>query len=167
MLSWRVVVLLLCSTVKRHNPAHQFRCCVFGAPPPQQQQQERFHSHHKQAQNSIVKMSGSNARSLFSNGQDEELVQGHHENNNNTLPATAIAVVVARTPGSQQQVRFGVAAQIPRKRSSWKDPIQHTLRYWSFLDDRRSFSHLDALLTRVAPLSVLHLGCTEKMEVRE
>ena len=60
-----------------------------------------------------------------------------------------------------------MAAQIPRKRSSWKDPIQHTLRYWSFLDDRRSFSHLDALLTRVAPLSVLHLGCTEKMEVRK
>lgn len=60
-----------------------------------------------------------------------------------------------------------MAAQIPRKRSSWQDPIQHTLRYWSFLDDRRSFSHLDALLTRVAPLSVLHLGCTEKMEVRE
>ena len=167
MLSWRVVVLLLCSTVKPHNPAHTFRCCVFGASPPQQQQQERFGSHLKQAQNSVVKMSGSNARSLFSNGQDEELVQGHHENNNNTLPATAIAVVVARTPGSQQQVRFGVAAQIPRKRSSWKDPIQHTLRYWSFLDDRRSFSHLDALLTRVAPLSVLHLGCTEKMEVRE
>jgi hypothetical protein len=45
------------------------------------------------------------------------------------------------------------------------DRIQHCIQFWSFYEDKRNFSHLDALLTRLAPLSVVHLACTERAEV--
>ena len=82
-----------------------------------------------------------------------------------SLPATAIAVVIQRSSKNPQQIQVAVSAQIPRKRTSADDPICHKLQYWSFWDDKRNVSLLDALLTRLAPLSVIHLACTERSEV--
>jgi hypothetical protein len=83
-----------------------------------------------------------------------------------SLPATAIAVVLQRSPKNPQQLQFAVSAQIPRKRTSAEDTVQYTLQHWLFWDDKRNFSHFDSLLTRLAPLSVVHLGCTERAQVR-
>ncbi len=82
-----------------------------------------------------------------------------------SLPATAIAVVVQRSTKNPQQLHIAVSAQIPRKRTSSDDPICYSLQHWLFWDDKRNVSLLDALLTRLAPLSVVHLACTERAEV--
>ena len=82
-----------------------------------------------------------------------------------SLPATAIAIVVQRSTKNPQQVQIAVSAQIPRKRTHAEDSICHKLQHWLFWDDKRNFSHLDSLLTRLAPLSVVHLSCTERAEV--
>jgi len=78
--------------------------------------------------------------------------------------ATAIAVVVKRSQKDTQKVQFGLSAQIPRKRTHADDRVQHTLQHWLFWDDARNFSHLDTLLTRLAPLSIVHLASTERTE---
>jgi len=82
----------------------------------------------------------------------------------NSLPATAIAVVVKRSQKDTQKLQFGLSAQIPRKRTHADDRIQYTLQHWLFWDDARNFSHFDSLLTRLAPLSIVHLACTERAE---
>ena len=82
-----------------------------------------------------------------------------------SLPATAIAVVVQRSTKNPQQLQIAVSAQIPRKRTSTDDRICYNLQYWLFWDDKRNVSLLDALLTRLAPLSAVHLACTERAEV--
>jgi hypothetical protein len=82
-----------------------------------------------------------------------------------SLPATAISVVVQRSTANPQQLQIAVSAQIPRKRTSADDSICYKLQYWLFWDDKRNFSHLDSLLTRLAPLNVVHLACTERAEV--
>jgi len=53
-----------------------------------------------------------------------------------------------------------VWANTPRLRQSLDDPWRNTLTYYSFLDDKR-FTHLDSLLTQLAPLHLLHVVCTE------
>ncbi len=63
-------------------------------------------------------------------------------------------------------IRLAVAARIPRKRSDCTDPVKYTLQYFSFLDDRRRFTNFDALLTRLSPVGVVHVSCTESTEVR-
>lgn len=83
--------------------------------------------------------------------------------NDSTIPATAIAIVVAR--GKHATLEISVAAQIPLKRQHVKDIIQFEIQHFEFMDDKRSLSHLDALISRMAPLSCIHLGCTEKAEV--
>lgn len=60
---------------------------------------------------------------------------------------------------------MAVSALIPRKRTHAKDPISSTLEHYLFWDDKRSCTHLDSLLTRLAPLSVVHLASTERAEV--
>jgi hypothetical protein len=82
-----------------------------------------------------------------------------------SVPATAIAVVVQRSTKNPQQLQIAVSGQIPRKRMSADDSICYKLQYWLFWDDKRNFSHLDALLTRLAPLNAVHLACTERAEV--
>lgn len=79
------------------------------------------------------------------------------------LPATAIAVVVSR--GKHTSLEISVAAQIPVKRKHVNDTVQFVLEHYEFMEDRRYLSHLDALLGRLAPLSCIHLGCTETAEV--
>ena len=85
--------------------------------------------------------------------------------NESTLPATAIAIVVAR--GKHAALEISVAAQIPLKRLHVNDIIQFEIQHFEFMDDKRSLSHLDALLSRMAPFSCVHLGCTEKVEVSQ
>jgi len=79
--------------------------------------------------------------------------------------ATAVSIVVDSASNKQQQLRVGVSALVPRKRTHAKDPIQSTLKHYLFWDDKRHCTHLDSLLTRLAPLSVVHLASTEKAEV--
>jgi len=65
---------------------------------------------------------------------------------------------------SSGSIKIAVTARIPRKRLYHQDPIEFTLKYFSFLDDRRRFTNLDALLTRLSPAGVVHLSCTESAE---
>ena len=50
-----------------------------------------------------------------------------------------------------------------RTRQSVDDPWKQTLQYYEFLDDSR-WTHLDALLTRLAPVSNLHVGSSENLK---
>ena len=55
-----------------------------------------------------------------------------------------------------------VWANRPRYRQSLEDRWRNTLTYYTFYDDKR-FTHLDSLLTQLAPLMVLHIACTENV----
>mmetsp|Transcript_7713 Transcript_7713/g.11036 ORF Transcript_7713/g.11036 Transcript_7713/m.11036 type:complete len:922 (-) Transcript_7713:55-2820(-) len=88
-----------------------------------------------------------------------------------SLPATtAVAILLARSAGGKTAsadagtARIAVSARIPRKRTHNQDPIQSTLKHWVFLDDKRLFTNVDALLTRLAPIRVVHVACTESAE---
>jgi hypothetical protein len=86
----------------------------------------------------------------------------HHDVSSSS---TAVAIVVDTTSSTcpqQRQLRMAVAALIPRKRTHAKDPISMELQHYLFWDDKRVCTHLDSLLTRLAPLSVVHLGSTER-----
>jgi hypothetical protein len=79
--------------------------------------------------------------------------------------STAVAIVVDTTSSTctqQRQLRMAVAALVPRKRTHAKDPISMELQHYLFWDDKRVCTHLDSLLTRLAPLSVVHLASTER-----
>ena len=39
--------------------------------------------------------------------------------------------------------------------------MRYKLTYFTFLDDRRSFANVDALLTRLAPVGTIYVACTE------
>ena len=54
----------------------------------------------------------------------------------------------------------------PVKRKGHSDKVSHKLEYFSFLDDRRSFANVDALLTRFAPVSTVYVACTENLDDR-
>jgi len=88
-----------------------------------------------------------------------------------TQPPVLISVLLSRrtsqisSNSSSGSIRIAVTARIPRKRLRNDDPIKFTLKYFSFLDDRRRFTNLDALLTRLTPAGVVHLSCTESAEV--
>jgi len=41
------------------------------------------------------------------------------------------------------------------------DKTRYKLEYFTFLDDRRSFANVDALLTRLAPVGTVYVACTE------
>ena len=78
---------------------------------------------------------------------------------------TAVSIVVDSSSSKQQQLRVSISALVPRKRTHAKDPIQWTLQHYLFWDDKRFNRELDSLLTRLAPLSVVHLASTERAEV--
>ena len=54
-----------------------------------------------------------------------------------------------------------MVARSANKRSEISDNVVHKLEYFSFLDDRRSFANVDALLTRLAPVGSVYVACTE------
>jgi hypothetical protein len=87
------------------------------------------------------------------------------QNDHHDVSSTAVAIVVDTTSSTctqQRQLRMAVAALVPRKRTHAKDPISMELQHYLFWDDKRVCTHLDSLLTRLAPLSVVHLGSTER-----
>jgi hypothetical protein len=84
----------------------------------------------------------------------------HHDVSSSS---TAVAIVVDTSSTThQQQLRMAVAALLPRKRTHAKDPISMELQHYLFWDDKRVCTHLDSLLTRLAPLSVVHLASNER-----
>ena len=95
---------------------------------------------------------------------------------NSATEPTLISMIVSRKAESyskgssswnnNQSCRLAVTARVPRKRMDASDKVKYTLQYFSFLDDRRRFTNLDALLTRLAPVGVVHLSCSESAEVR-
>ena len=52
-------------------------------------------------------------------------------------------------------------ARLPHKRYNIDDTTRYKLEYFTFLDDRRSFANVDALLTRLAPVGTVYVACTE------
>jgi len=82
-----------------------------------------------------------------------------------------LAVIISRRTSTLSSnvssgcVQIAVAARIPRKRLTYEDSVKYTLKYFSFLDDRRRFNNLDALLTSLSPIGVVHLSCTESAEL--
>lgn len=82
-----------------------------------------------------------------------------------TNDLTAVSIVVDSSSNKQQQLQVAVTAMVPRRRTHATDPLQWTLQHYLFWDDKRYCTHLDSLLTRLAPLSVVHLASTERAEV--
>ncbi len=60
--------------------------------------------------------------------------------------------------------KLTLIARTPHKRSGLEDNTRYNLQYFTFLDDRRSFANVDALLTRLAPVGTVYVGCTESPE---
>lgn len=87
----------------------------------------------------------------------------------NVTQPVMLSVILSRktltNSNANSSVRLAVVARIPRKRLDCTDHIKYTLKYFSFLDDRRRFTNLDALLTRLSPISVVHLSATESAQV--
>jgi hypothetical protein len=90
---------------------------------------------------------------------------------NSTQPVLLSVILSRKTLTHSNQanssVRLAVVARIPRKRLDCTDSVKYTLQYFSFLDDRRRFTNLDALLTRLSPVSVVHLSSIESAEVSD
>lgn len=74
-----------------------------------------------------------------------------------STPKTSASVLLAKDN------EIVVWANRPRNRQGVEDKWQNTLMYYSFFDDKR-FTHLDSLLTQLAPMSVIHVACTEKCD---
>lgn len=60
--------------------------------------------------------------------------------------------------------KLAVVVHKPIKRSGHGDKVSHQVEYFTFLDDRRSFANIDALLTRFAPVSTVYVACTESLD---
>ena len=57
--------------------------------------------------------------------------------------------------------KLSIVARLPHKRCNIDDTTRYKLEYFTFLDDRRSFANVDALLTRLAPVGTVYVACTE------
>ena len=87
--------------------------------------------------------------------------------------AAVVAVLVSRHPSSASSgpssssapVRLAVAVRSARPRSGAGDRVVHRLEHYDFLDDRRRFTNLDSLLTRLGRVKAVHVACTEGSEV--
>lgn len=92
-------------------------------------------------------------------------------------PAAIVAVLLSRSTDSSTAsgkskasttapVKLAVAVRLPRKRvDGHEDKVCYTLQHYVFLDDRRRFTNLDALLTRVGKVDCVHVACTESADV--
>lgn len=92
-------------------------------------------------------------------------------------PAATVAVLLSRSTDSSTAsgkskssttapVKLAVAVRLPRKRvDGHTDKVCYTLQHYVFLDDRRRFTNLDALLTRVGKVDCVHVACTESADV--
>jgi hypothetical protein len=99
----------------------------------------------------------------------------YYENNETNSNSTQqqpvlLSVILSRktlthSHQANASVRLAVVARVPRKRSDVDDPVQYSFQYFTFLDDRRRFTNLDALLTRFSPVGVVHLSSIESGEI--
>ena len=93
-------------------------------------------------------------------------------------PAATVAVLLSRSTDSSTAasgkarssttapVQLAVAVRLPRKRvDGHGDRVCFTLEHYVFLDDRRRFTNLDALLTRLGNVDCVHVACTESADV--
>lgn len=92
-------------------------------------------------------------------------------------PAATVAVLLSRSTDSSTAsgkskssttapVKLAVAVRLPRKRvDGHKDKVCFTLQHYVFLDDRRRFTNLDSLLTRLGKVDCVHVACTESADV--
>ena len=93
-------------------------------------------------------------------------------------PAATVAVLLSRSTDSSTAasgkakssttapVKLAVAVRLPRKRvDGHGDRVCFTLEHYVFLDDRRRFTNLDALLTRLGNVDCVHVACTESADV--
>jgi hypothetical protein len=69
------------------------------------------------------------------------------------------------TASNNSICRISVAVRKLRPRNDHSDTVKYTIEYFTFLDDRRMFTNLDALLTRLAPVGSINIACTENVEV--
>ena len=92
-------------------------------------------------------------------GNDSSLGEPAAATNTRSSPKTKTTASVIVTLDYQ----VIVWANSPRLRQSTQDPWRNTLTYYAFLDDKR-FTHLDSLLTQLAPLHLLHVVCTESYD---
>ena len=82
-----------------------------------------------------------------------------------TLPSISLSIVLSRQKREQNNPRVAVAACLPRKRNGLEDTVRFSLVHYSFYDDARAFTNLDALLNRLGNLNLVAIGCTETIEV--
>jgi len=83
-----------------------------------------------------------------------------------TTESPSLLAVVLSRQANAMNVHVSVSARIPRKRESHNDPVKYKLEYFKFLDDKRRFTNLDALLTRMSPVGVVHIACNESGDVK-
>jgi hypothetical protein len=74
---------------------------------------------------------------------------------------TTVGILVCSSTNNSS-IPVVVWANQLRTRQGTDDPWKHTLTYYEFLDDPR-WTHLDALLTRLAPLQSLHVASSENL----
>jgi hypothetical protein len=81
--------------------------------------------------------------------------------------SSCVAILIgshnSTSSSSSDGIPVVVWANQERTRQSVDDPWKQTLQYYEFLDDSR-WTHLDALLTRLAPVATLHVGSSENLK---
>jgi len=60
--------------------------------------------------------------------------------------------------------KLAIIVRSPHKRTEIEESTRYKLEYFTFLDDRRSFPNVDALLTRLAPVGTVYVACTESSD---
>jgi len=102
--------------------------------------------------------------SFFSAGNGAEEVP--------SSPMSIVTILLSRSATSaggnstndSSTAKLAVVVRKPIKRTGHGDKVSHKLEYFTFLDDRRSFANVDALLTRFAPVSTVYVACTESLD---
>ena len=87
-----------------------------------------------------------------------------NEENSSTTVSTSISIILSRE--KKNNPRIAVAACIPKKRDGLDDPVRFSLMHFSFLDDSRNYTNLNALLTRLGNIDIAHVACTDITQVR-
>jgi len=98
-------------------------------------------------------------------------MQSFESENANAAEASIITLLLSRNATSaggnakdSSTAKLTVVARTPCKRVNIGDSVKYTLEHFTFLDDKRSFANVDALLTRFAPVGSVYVACTENPE---
>jgi DNA mismatch repair protein MSH2 len=124
----------------------------------------------------ILQRQGVNIERAIQTNMDESyyasLLESDAKGSDASQESVLLSVIVSRKTQTQQNqanssVRIAVAARLPRRREHSDDAIRYTIQYFNFLDDSRRFTNLDALLTRLSPVGVVHITSTENGKVTQ